>query len=204
MTSSPDEQMARYLAGEMSASERREFEDKILRDRELASTLYADVNLRSSFDEAARTQRGRAHDGAEQRDAWWRKPSFRWAVPAAAASVIVIVAIGIFNPRGPEDPSVFRGDGSVLQPITPKGDLNAPPNQFVWRSDPQATRYRFEWFDESSKPVFVTITADTVVSPGPADLSGPIPARGYWRVTPLDEMNVSGRPGPPVWYEYDY
>jgi hypothetical protein len=98
---------------------------------------------------------------------------------AAAAAVFFLVDR---TPNPSVGPEVFRGDAPGFAAVSPQGTVSHVRPEFVWTSRPGAAKYRFELFDAASAPVHSVVTADTSVGVAP-----PIPARGYWTVTPLDE-----------------
>jgi hypothetical protein len=107
----------------------------------------------------------------------------------AVAAVVVIVVV---QQQSPEVPPVFRGSGDAALAIEPHGDITAPPVRFVWHSSPAASAYRFELYDASQPaPVFSTTTTDTAVSLP----DGIAPPRGYWKITPLDDVGVGTNSG---------
>ena len=179
-----DERLEKYVAGELSPDERAAFEDEVLADPELADRLYADVNVSEAIKTAATARRERGVQSAGAAP-WWRRPMFRWLVPAAAAAAIAVVVL--VQPDDPERPPVMRGDEGQFSAIEPSGEVAAVPVRFAWTSSSGASFYRFELFDQSAVSVYQTVTADTLLVP-PASIS--VPSRGHWTVTPLSDIRV--------------
>jgi len=102
----------------------------------------------------------------------------RW-LPAAAAAVLVIGAIGVLRIRGPQDP-VFRG-GDALELVGPSGEVSsAMTATLVWRTVPRAARYEVEILDADGNVVFQGNVTDTV-APMPPSVAEAGTYR--WRVT---------------------
>jgi hypothetical protein len=184
-----DEQMERYLAGEMPERERVEFERKIVENPELSEQLYADSQIRVALEAAAEEKR-RAREPAPTSESrpWWHLPVLRWGVPAVAVAIVAIFAIVDRGPNGPTPREVFRGAEAGFVALSPRGDVGEPPTRFVWTSHPGAVQYRFELFDAASNRVHTSVTADTTVQ---VFVTGPAASEGFWTVTPLDQ-NLAG------------
>jgi len=82
--------------------------------------------------------------------------------------------------------------------MEPMGEVAEVPSRFIWTASADASFYRFELFDAESNPIFETVTADTVFTIEAVTLR--VPARGYWVVTPLNDLRV--RAGGPLLSRY--
>lgn len=177
-----NEQLERYLTGEMSADERIAFEDSVLNSDELSDRIYGDATVRATLEHVVHARRKRA---VAARVPWWRRRVVRWLAPAVAVAAVAVIVV--VQQQSRELPVVFRGSGDAVLAVAPAGDIATPPERFVWHSLPAASAYRFELFDpELPAPVFSTTTSDTVVSLA----TGVAPPRGYWKVTPLNDVGV--------------
>jgi len=179
-----DERMERYLAGDMTREDRVAFEDEILSKPELSDRLYADVNVRTAIEDAARTRRELAVAAASAVP-WWRRPMLRWLAPAAAVAAAAVVVL-VMRPTSPDGPPVFRGDETTIEGFSPRGTVVAAPQEFEWRPIEGAAYYRFELFDAASIEVFATTTDQTRLTVDAI----PVPSAGYWVVTPLNDVRA--------------
>lgn len=163
-----EQQLARYRAGAMSASERAAFETQALADDALAEALYSELSL----DAIRRAP-------AAARFAWWRV-----ALPVAASLVAVSAWFLLRAPStGPvPDDGTVRGSGA-MRALEPAGDVAAAPDSLRWTSAAGAASYRVELLDEDGGVAGVLVTADTVAAV--AALRSPVPAAARWRVTAL-------------------
>ena len=189
-----DERLQRYIAGEMTAEDRIAFEDEVLSNAEIVDRLYEDASLRAVLETVGRARRER-EVAAAPAVPWWRRWAGQWLVPAAA---VAAVAILMFTQKSPEQPPVFRGADGHLEGVEPMGEVGEVPSRFVWTASEGAAWYRFELFDATSTPVFDTVTADTIFTIEAITLR--VPARGYWVVTPLNDLRA--RTGGPVLIRY--
>jgi len=194
-TGNLDERVERYLAGEMGTDERVAFEDELLANEALVDRVYEDASLQAALEAAGRGRRERAA-AAGGTVPWWRRRRFWWLLPVGAATITTVIMLAQ-PPRRPERP-VFRGEEGEFVAVEPMGEVAGPPSRFVWTAAPDAAYYRFELFDDASSPIFTEETADTVVTieAGTAQ----VPARGYWVVTPLNDLRI--RAGGPLLTRY--
>jgi hypothetical protein len=182
-----EERMQRYLAGEMPADERAAFEDEVLSSPELSDRLYSDISLQAAIETAARARSERAVETAPA-EPWWQGRIVRWLAPAIAIAAVAVLMIAR-QPKAPFEPPVFRGSEGGLEAVEPRGDVSEVPSLFVWHPSDAASFYRFELFHASSSaPLFTIVTSDTSVSVD--DPTVEVPARGYWVVTPLNDLRV--------------
>jgi hypothetical protein len=180
-----DERIERYLAGEMTESERTEFEREIMEDPKLSELVYADAQIQAALETAAEEKKRESRPAsAREPRRWWRLPALRWGVPVAVAAAILAVFVVVDRSPGPPPKEVFRGGESGFAAISPQGDLGETPARFVWTPYPGAAHYRFELFDAASTLVHTTVTADTTTR---VSVAGAAARQGYWMVTPLDE-----------------
>lgn len=178
-----DERLQRYLEGSMARDERLAFEREVLASPELSDRLYAEVNLRAALEGVTNRR--------TQTRSWWRRPAVRWGVPAVVAAALAVLLVLPRNPETDRGPR-YRGTGAVPVAVAPRGEVAAPPERFVWR-DAGAPYYRLELFAADATPVASAVVADTIYTIDPA--STPVPDRGYWVLTPLDDLHVSaGKP----------
>jgi len=118
-------------------------------------------------------------------------------VVAAALVFLVVSVSNIGNPPIPERPPQplpmegFRG-------LSPVGDVPALPVQFTWTAHPAASQFRFEIFDESSQPVYSTLTSGTSLVIALDDLAERGFRAGNWRVVPLDRHGAELEASVPV------
>lgn len=163
-----EQQLARYRAGAMSASEREAFETQALADDTLAEALYSELSL----DAVRRAP-------AASRFRWWYA-----ALPVAASLVAVSawMALRAPAPRLAPDEGTVRGAGA-MRALEPAGDLAAPPESLRWTSAAGAQSYRVELLDENGAVAGVLVTADTVAAA--TALRSPVPAAARWRVTAI-------------------
>jgi hypothetical protein len=217
------ERLERYLAGDMQERERREFENAILDNPDLATALYSDVQLQTAVAKAREANRGgrilpeEARARGELPDAagrergpdvgartpqtrhgrrWWQLPSLRWAVPAVA--VVAMVSWVVFVQRGPGD-DVFRGGDKAFEALAPVGDVDNVPTHFAWTQHPDASQYRFALFDAESHVLHSLVTSDSVAVVDTGNVV--VPLRGYWTVTPLGETMTAISPEILAWYD---
>jgi hypothetical protein len=214
-----EDRLERYLAGALSEDERRRFEEEILRSPELAADVYDELAAREAFEDATRLRaavHATPHGAAPSKESGlavglvegrerarlapagrpWRL-ALRWALPPVAAAVLLVAATVVWRLNEPEAPTAFRGEPASLSAVAPRDEVDTVPTRFVWHRDPAASRVRFELFDAESRLLFSTITADSFLTLPPATTA---PARGYWKVTALDESNLAGPSTGPVWY----
>lgn len=188
--------LERYLAGEMTGEERSRFEKEILASRELAQRVYQNTNVTAAVQDAAAAKREqeiakreteyqRQFAGVTRR--WWQLPQVR--LVGALAAMILLAAVFVFDPDDGGHPEVFRGSGQIVTALEPVGEVASTPTRFVWTHAANATSYRFELYDMSSKLQFETVTSDSTVSLDPSAVL--IPTGGFWVVIPLDENGTS-------------
>jgi hypothetical protein len=203
-----DERLDRYLAGELTEEERRLFEEEMLRSSQLSADAYDELAVQDAVAEAVRLRAARQSGqgagssgrrgqtpSARARRARWRIP--RWAIPSAAAAVLLVAATAVLRMGDSDGPLTFRGGDAGLRALEPVGEQSGPLQRFVWSREPASLRYRFELFDADSRMVLSRIVADTFITT--ADL-GNVPTYGFWQITPLDDMNMAGPGSGPVWY----
>jgi hypothetical protein len=120
---------------------------------------------------------------------------WRMAPLALAASVLLLIGIGVGYQRLAEGPDVVRGGGESIVLLTPASVVPAKSElAFAWSRLPDAHSYEFELLDRSNSPVFSRTTKDTaIVLP-----QGQIPPGEYrWWVraaTPAGQLASLVRP----------
>lgn len=185
--SDDDRRLERYVAGELSPTERVAFEDEILANPDLVDRMYEDANLLAALDIAGTARRERSLRRASS-VAWWRRPMSHWLPPLAAAAAALAVVMTLTPPRSPsEHGPVYRGGTPSPDAFGPRGTVDARPDRFAWSPIEGAGQYRIEVYDHMSTRVFLTVTASTYVDVDPATA----PAVGYWVLTPLDDIGVT-------------
>jgi hypothetical protein len=194
---SSDEQFERYIAGEMSAEECVAFEEEIIGTHALSDKLYADMSLVVALESAAQARRERQARAAQEAPRWYRQP-LRWAVPLALAASLAILVIGR-SPSGPEVPAVFRNASEAPVVLAPVGDIATSPRLFTWRYKASIAHYRFELFDPAATVLFSYVTADTSLALDP--LAVEIPDKGFWVLTPLDDLHLQAGSEVTTWYQ---
>lgn len=194
-TGNLEQRLERYLAGGMGADERVAFEDELLANEALVDRVYEDASLQAALEAAGRARRERTV-APGRAVPWWRRRPFWWLLPVGAVTITAVIMLAQ-PPRRPEPP-VYRGEEREFVAIEPMGELAGPPSRFVWTAAPGAAFYRFELFDDASSPVFTEETADTIVTVEAG--TAQVPARGYWVVTPLNDLRI--RAGGPLLTRY--
>jgi hypothetical protein len=185
------EQLERYLAGELPASEAEAFEARVLADPALAHALYREQGLTLAV-AATRPEADAAPRAARRFPAWWMRGG---APLAAAAAVVVVAGVTFLLVRGPGSERMRNGE-VVGRLIAPVGAVPAPPEEFRWSRHPGAEQYRFELHDGAGRVVHVALTRDTVYRVVPSNGTR-VPPEGTWRAIPLTSGGHE-LPGPPA------
>jgi hypothetical protein len=89
---------------------------------------------------------------------------WRMAPLALAASVLLLIGIGVGYQRLAEGPNVVRGGGESIVLLTPTSA--EPANSelaFAWSRVPDAHSYEFELLDRNNSPVVSRTTKDTAI-----------------------------------------
>lgn len=186
---SRDDRIERYMAGEMSASEKAAVEREALADPALFEALYGDAALGEKL-EAASTESARRP---------WRFRARTGVVAALAAAAMLVVLVR--TTETPDAP-VFRGHEDRPVGLVPEGDRVELPVRFRWTHSGDAASYRFELLTSEAVVLVETIVTDSTLTLPAADSKGMSGARYFWRVTPLD---FDGNPGPasdPIWFTW--
>jgi len=184
-----------FFSGEMPEAERSAFEREMAGDPELARQVYAAMGMGPMFHEAVQALRVRqleshariADRSITKQVPWWGRTRSRLVLTVVVAALVFLVVfvskIGepptVVPPPPPPKAQGFRG-------LSPVGDIPALPVQFNWAAHPDASQYRFEIFDESSQPVYSTLTAKTSLVVAVEGLVERGFRAGIWRVVPLD------------------
>jgi len=181
-----DERLARYLAGDLDASGRRDVDEEILTDDAMAEAAYAALNLESALEEAGRA-RSSAPEATTPTRAWWRVQGWRTLLPLGAAVAAMLLLIPRMEPGGDGVPSTMRGDGAagiqLLEPAPDGGPVG--PTRFRWEAVEGASYYRVEILDDAGRLVTEEVVTEPRLDLTP-DSPRPTLARGYWRVTAVD------------------
>ena len=83
---------------------------------------------------------------------------------ALAASVLLLIGIGVGYQRLAEGPDVFRGGPQSIVLLTPASAVTANSElAFAWSRVPDARSYEFELLDRNNTPVVSRMTKDTVM-----------------------------------------
>lgn len=153
----------------------------------------ADVSPIVSRLEGAMSQ----HLSSSARQATSKTRLARWAPRLAAAAVLVLAVGTLFRVLQPGPPPLPRGTGSdiargsIVQLVDPVGELEALPNEFVWRSVPGAASYNVK---------LLTVADEILWSESVSNLTVPLPdsliqelqpmVTYYWSVDAFDETGA--------------
>jgi hypothetical protein len=199
----PEQDAARiadYVEGRLTLPEREELERRVLADDAMSAALYAELNLRGVFREAA--QRPLPHAGSAIRpQARETAPTprrriallqLRVVLPLAASLVLLLFLLPRLVSQPQRKPPVLRGSGATVVGLAQSGDLAEPPARFTWTRDPLAESYRFRLFDGRARLLHDAVTSDTTyVLPAQAVAWEGV-TEGYWIVVP----QAGGAQGP--------
>ncbi len=118
----------------------------------------------------------------------------RWIGRFVAAAAIVLVVGGWLALRSPRrssestDPAAER----FVETVSPKGDLDAAPSEFRWRSVPEAARYTVRIADaDAIWPLFVRSTETAALALDAKELSAF--ASGRIHVWEVEAFDASGK-----------
>ncbi len=167
--------LADYLAGRLAAADRAALEAELLGDAQASEALYAQVNLQGAI----------ADEGRRRRGLHWRRRSLIAALPLAAAIALLWLGPGWRERAGSPAVPRLRGEAGQVKGLEPAGSLDAPARRFRWTADARARLYRFELYDAEARLRFSALAADTLLL-WPASMDSLPPARGFWRVVPVD------------------
>jgi hypothetical protein len=189
------ERAAAYFAGTMPPDERAAFEREMAADPDLTRAVYTEMGMGPVFHEAMQALRirnleshARLTDGSvTKRVPWWGRTRSRFALTAIAAAVVILVVLVSKLGEPPRAPApAGRTSTASFRGISPSGEIDALPTQFLWTAHPAAAHYRLEIYDDSSGRVFETITSYTSLIVAMDRLAERGLRAGYWRVVPLD------------------
>jgi hypothetical protein len=114
---------------------------------------------------------------------------------ALAASVLLLIGIGLGYERLAEGPDVPRGGGEGIVLFTPPAAVPSSAGvTFAWGTVPNAQNYELEVLDKNNTPVFSQTTRDTAVVLSAAQLR---PGEYRWWVraaTPAGQLASLVRP----------
>jgi hypothetical protein len=184
-----------FFSGRMPEAEREVFEREMAEHPAVAREVYAAMGMGPVFHEAVQALRvrqieshARISDGSITRQVpWWGRTRSRLVLTVVVAVLVFLVVfvsrIGEVPqqelPIRPTETEGFRG-------LSPAGEIPPGPARFSWTAYPGASQYRFEIWDESSQPVYSTLTAQTSLVVDIGALSGRGFLGGTWRVMSLD------------------
>lgn len=185
-----------FFAGELSATDRDAFEREMATNPDLARKVYEAMGMGPIYHEAVqafRTRQLESHARISDRSIskqvpWWGRTRSR-LVLAVVVSALVFLVIFVSNtgdtPRMSRDSALTPG--AATHGMTPVGDVDALPVQFMWPVHPAASQYRFEITDDSSQPVYSTITSGVSLIVALDRLYERGFRTGSWRVIPFDD-----------------
>jgi hypothetical protein len=184
-----------FFAGDMPEAERTAFQREMAEDPELARNIYDAMGMGPVFHDAVQALRvrqlethARIADGTVSKQVpWWGRTRSRLVLTVVAAALVFLVVFvsNIGDPPIPErPPPPLPMEG--FRALSPSGDVPALPVQFTWTAHPVASQFRFEIFDESSQPVYSTLTSGTSLVVAVDNLADRGFRGGHWRVVPLD------------------
>jgi len=193
LTAEQEEAIGRYLAGDMTSSQRAAFERDSALDDDLAEALYQQREMAGFLAPASPVvQRYRQRN----RTSW----SVAAVVAVAAAATVFFIMRPGTDMVGTEP--VFRGDAQAGPiPVAAEGVLETWPTFLAWRAVPGAVRYRVQLRDDQSRPLLITATADTLLSLAREKLPPELPRGGHWQVIPIFAGDREGPAGPLVRFE---
>lgn len=191
-----------YLAGDLRPEDSREIEKETLADDSLAELCYSLQGMDAILTAGATSETPQPASSPPERVPFaqrvltWIRPPRVW-VPAAAAVLVALLLVRPFGFLGDGDHSVrMRGTDTAPMTLSPVGDLTGAPDRFVWRSSPNAARYRFRLFDASARLVHESVTDDTTLVL-PASLLRDLTA-GTWMVVAQDRKGAENQVSPPA------
>jgi hypothetical protein len=105
--------------------------------------------------------------------------------------VLLAVVVPLLGPGGPEGPApAFRGGGTDLVALAPRGAADPVRVLFRWTAVEGARRYRLEVFDAASRRLHQEVVPDTLAAVDTALLAAAGLQEGFWRVTALGEVGA--------------
>lgn len=196
LTAAEEEQLLRYLAGEMGREEHARFEAEILASDVLSQALYARQNLDAitgahldGFEAEPEAAPRRADPGPSS-DGWsWLRALLRpvTLLPVAATAALVLFLVQPGSDRDQET-ARLRGASTTIHLVAPRDVVGARPAQFVWSRFPGAAEYQVEILTPEMRSVSTRSTTDTTLTAAEFLPAGFI--SGYWRVTPMDTRGL--------------
>jgi hypothetical protein len=125
-------------------------------------------------------------------------PATRWRVPAALAAAAVLAVVGTVLYRGavrPERPPLRGGTvQETVALVAPTDGARVPrPLTMVWRSVPDAARYRLTVIDQDGNAAFTSTTSDTTLVIPDSALHAGMPYR-WWVETTVPAGVVRAAP----------
>jgi len=185
LTPDEQEQLARYLAAQMSRDQQEAFEQRILDDPALAEAVYSQAALDPHL-----PVRGAAAPRVvrlpERRPQAWR---WGFALPVAAAVIaaLVLTLPGRIGRHAPADQ--MRGAEAVPRLREPAATVDHLPARFAWSAAAGAVTYRLQIVAVDSTLIYQATTADTAIEiPAGALPATLVSAR--WRVVPYDDAGL--------------
>ena len=196
-----------FFAGDMSEAERTAFERDMAENPELARNVYEAMGMGPVFHEAIQALRVRqleshariANGTISKQVPWWGRTRSRLVLTVVTAALVFLV-VSVSNigvppiPERPPQPLPTEG----FRGLSPVGDVPALPVQFICTAHPAASQFRFEIFDESSQPVYSTLTSGTSLVIAVDDLADRGFRGGNWRVISLDRHGAELESSVPV------
>lgn len=198
----------RYVTGQLDGEKAEEFERHFFGCERCWEEVQRAMGLHSAFEgsraegreleprptpsaaETLTTDGGRraAHGGARPAPGRWR--GRKGLLPLAAAAVVLVAAVGLWealsDSGGADTTGVYRApEGTVDVSAYTSGDLLVA----TWGSVQEAERYRVRVFTADGAVLYNRTAVDTTVTVMPEELSPPPgDSRLYWRIDALDPL----------------
>lgn len=116
--------------------------------------------------------------------------SFPLKAAAVAATMVSVLLAGLYFTTTIQKKQVFRGGGSRLTLIEPRGKISGPPDHFQWTPVEGAEDYAFELIDEDLNVLIAASVRTPRISLSPAVTRKLGRGKPYiWTVTASDEKD---------------
>jgi hypothetical protein len=158
---------------------------------------HLDRQLQSIKNPSRARTRATTHNLATQ-DSWLRRTfgiqGWRWAMPATAMAVAVIVGVILLRPPKEPDlqanaggqPAIYRSQ--EIQVVSPVGDLQQIPRSLQWQPFPGAGSYKVAVMEIDNSALWSTETKGTTIDIPPSVRGKILPGKPIlWQVSAMDE-----------------
>jgi hypothetical protein len=171
----------------------KEFEDAAPGPDEEGAVSWISARLERRFSEAsAGSSPSRIHGGAALRRRSWFTALNVGGFGVAAATLAVAVTIGLREGRAPKlaqpsagVPAVMRSSG--ITPLSPAGDLDAPPHELRWAPRTDAASYSVQVMEVDFAELWSAETRDPSIALPPALRARVVPGKPLlWEVVAKD------------------